>query len=189
MQKARIRTGWKKKNRSISIEEFANAMSAITWRISLNAAKNLHDKDFVYDNDQQRLGVIREYLYFLIHCADRLMFSQLDQTQRTVFLTALCEDCFRHYRENSTQIIGQSINKAVFIEDLNHTMNTLSECRFTEDTPTFEMTRLIGSRIQHILGHSQTNKWAIDQVMDIDAPETYDIFLKSVVKLRRSSGY
>ncbi len=155
----------------------------------MNAAKNLHDKDFVYENDQQRIGVIREYLYYFIHCADRLMFDRLEETQRTEFLTALCQDCFRHYRENSTAIVGASISQEIFIEDLNQTMIALSDFRFIDDTPGFEMTRLIGARIQGILGTSQTNKWAIDQVMDIDGPEAYDVFYKSFTRLRRSSGF
>ena len=189
MQKARIRTGWKNKNRTISIPDFANALSAICWRMALNAAKNLHQQDFIYDNDAQRLGVIREYLYFFIHCADRLMFDQLEQSDRTEFITALSMDCRRHYLENAREIIGREVSANDYVEELNRTASGLAGLHFIESAPAYDMYRMLGSRIQDIMGNSQTNKWVIDQVMDIDGPEAYEVFNKSFTKLKKSSGF
>jgi hypothetical protein len=189
MQKARIRTGWKNRQRHISVAEFANALSAICWRISLNAAKNLHQQDFQYDNDEQRVGVIREYLHFMIHCADRLVHGELDDAERETFVVALSRDCLRHYAQNSLEILGRSEPAGEQIEQLNATMGAMSRFRFENEEPGFEMYRLLGSRIQELLGQSQINKWVIDQVMDIDGPTAYELFRKSFDKLKRSSGY
>jgi hypothetical protein len=193
MQKARIRTGWKNKQRQISIEEFANALSAICWRISLNAAKNLHQQDFLYESDQQRIDVIQTYLRFFIHCADRLMFQSLDLTQRNTFITALSMDCRRHYIENAKELLGRTAistsDENQFIEDLNDSTETLSNLQFLGDEPGFQMFRMLGTAIQEIMGNSQTNKWITDQVMEIDGQEAYEIFWKSFVKLKRASGY
>ncbi len=193
MQKARIRTGWKNRDREISIEDFANALSAICWRLSLNAAKNLHEQDFIYHNDYQRINVIREYLFFLIHCADRLMHEQIDDEDRITFITALSKDSYRHFAQNSLEILsaagGYKPTIESYIESLNSTMTALSDFRFEQDAPGYEMFRLLGSRVLDIMGDSQTNKWVIDQVMDIDGPEAYEIFKKSFDKLKRSSGF
>ena len=81
IQKARIRTAWKNSNTERSVAEFASALSAIVWRISLNAAKNLHQEDFEYTDDTQRLGVVFEYVCFLCHVSDRLTFDRLDDQQ------------------------------------------------------------------------------------------------------------
>lgn len=201
MQRARIRTGWKNKEREISVEEFANAVSAICWRISLNAAKNLHEQDFVYRTDEQRLGVIQAYLNFLIHCSDRLMHSQIKLEVRQIFITALAKDCYRHYRQNAMEILNsreapKPFNEPKtepfvdgFIESLNQTMGSLAQFRFEDEYPGYEMLRLLGSQVLEIMGNDQTNRWVIDQVMDIDGPEAYEIFLTSFNKLKRSSGY
>ena len=189
MQKARIRTGWKNKQRQISVEEFANALSAICWRISLNAAKNLHDQNFVYDNDEQRVGVMREYLFFLIHCADRLVHGELSEPDRIAFVVSLSKDCLGHYRQNVLEVLQRDEPAAQQVIELNARMNALSEFRFIDREPSFEMYRLLGAQIQQLLGHSQTNKWVIDQVMQIDGPEAFEIFLKSFDKLKRSSGF
>lgn len=198
MQKARIRTGWKQKGKAISIIEFANALSVICWRIALNAAKNLHEQDFIYDNDEQRMGVIREYLYFFIHCSDRLMYEQIDNHNRVEFVTALAKDGYRHYEQNSSEILGdmssvrfeqgRTINED-YIVRLNNTMDALAGFKFEDNLPSFEMFRLLGARIQDVMGSSQTNRWVIDQVMEIDGPEGYELFKKSFDKLKRSSGF
>jgi len=189
MQKARIRTGWKNKGKIVSVAEFANALSAVCWRMSLNAAKNLHQQDFVYDNDSQRLGVIREYLFFFVHCADRLMFDHFEQADRIDFVTALTMDCRRHYVENAQQIFDSSVSKEHFIEQLNATTSGMAGLSFKEGEPGFDMYRMLGTRIQDIMGSSQTNKWVIDQIMDIDGPEAFETFSKSFAKLKKSSNF
>jgi hypothetical protein len=189
IQKARIRTVWKNKEKTISVADFANATSAICWRIALNAAKNLHQQDFEYHSDEQRLGVIQQYLFFFIHCADRLTFQYFDQAKRSEFINLLSAGCRKHYSHNALEITGQRIDAINFIEPLNHAMDILSRCRFIAEEPGYDMYRVLGSEIQQIMGHSQTNKWVIDQVMDIDGPEAYDLFRKSFDKLRKSSNF
>ncbi|MGI9316176.1 MAG: hypothetical protein ACR2QW_02490 [bacterium] len=189
IQKARIRTAWKNKDKKVSIPEFANALSAICWRMSLNAAKNLHQQDFDYETDEQRLGVIQQYLFFFIHCADRLMFDHFDQKSRSEFINALSADCENHFATNALEISGKRVDSAEFITALNQNMGKLSMCRFIAREPGYEMYRALGSEVQGIMGHSQTNKWVIDQVMDIDAPEAYEFFRKSFDKLRKSSQF
>ncbi len=188
MEKARIRTGWKNRQRDISPAEFANALSSICWRMSLNAARNLHQQDFVYRHDHQRLGVIREYLIFLMHCADRLAYEYFDTTQRNHFMQALALDCQRHVRENTTDITHGAERGDDFIRQANGRMQEYGNTAFHEGTPGYGMYRLLGTRIQAHMGHDQVNRWVIDQVMEIDAPEVFAIFRKSMEKLKRNAA-
>lgn len=187
IQKARFRTSWKKKDKTVSIKEFANALSAICWRLALNSAKNLHQQDFNYQTDAQRLGVIKQYLFFFIHCSDRLTYEQLDHSQRSEFVNALSADCQKHFATNTLEITGKNIDPSAYTEELNQTMEKFSQCRFIGREPGYEMFRTLGMRVQDIMGQSQTNKWVIDQVMEIDAPEAYEFFRKSFDKIRRST--
>lgn len=189
MQQARIRTRWKRAGEQVPIGQFANAVSAVCWRIALNAAKNLHEQDFVYADDAQRLAVIREYLFFLIHCSDRLMHDRLSADERTDFVTGLALNCLSHYRENARELLGREMAADETVRELDRITGRLSRCRFPEQRPGFEMLRLLGARIQDILGRSQTNKWVIDQVMEIDGLDAFEIFDKALKQLTRSSGY
>lgn len=189
MEKARIRTGWKNRDREVTLEEFANALSSICWRMSLNAARNLHQQDFIYGNDRQRLGVIREYLLFLMHCADRLMFDALDPAQRGRFMQALARDCGRHDRENRTEIAPGTAPGDDFVGQANRRMDEYAATAFRDRAPGYDMYRLLGARIQEFMGEDQTNRWVIDQVMDIDGPEIFEVFVRSMDRLKRSSGF
>ena len=189
LQKARIRTSWKSHERAISVSELANAFSAICWRIALSAAKNLHQQDFVYASDTQRLEVMREYLFFLIHLSDRLIHDKLSDDDRNDFINTLSVNCLRHYAENSIELLGRSPDMEETIGALNHVTSTLANFRYGDQQPSFEMYRLLGSRIRDILGEDQTNKWVIDQIMEADGPEVFDLFCKSCTKLVKNSGY
>ena len=193
MQKARIRTSWKNKQRNVSVEEHAVAVAAVAWRVSLNAAKNLHEQDFVYEDDQQRLQVIREYLYFLIHVADRIMHThfadiQSDSGERVRFMTKLSHECRRHYLENARELVAHGLNSDQFINQLNQRMNNYASTRFVDDEPGYDTFRTFGLFIQDCMGNSQTNKWAQDQVLDIDGPEAFGIFSKALTSLNKSAA-
>ena len=188
MRTARIRTGWKNKRREISIEEHAAAVAAVAWRVALNAAKNLHEQAFIYETDQQRLGVMREYLYFFIHAADRCARGKFEPARRVRFITGLSHQCRRHYLENERDVTATGSDGDRFIEQLNQRMDGYAGARFIQDQPGYEAFRALGLRVQECMGYSQTNKWVQDQVMEIDGPEAFRIFNKALLALNKSAG-
>ena len=188
MRSARIRTAWKNKRREVSVEEHAVAVAAVAWRVALNAAKNLHQQDFVYEEDAQRLGVMREYLYFFIHAADRCVAEKFDDAQRARFITKLSHECRRHYRENERDIIAQGPPPEQFVDALNQRMAGYAGTRFAGDEPGFDAFRALGLRVQDCMAHDQPNKWAQDQVMNIDGPEAFRVFSRALSALNQSAG-
>ncbi len=190
MRSARIRTAWKNKHREISIEEHAAAVAAVAWRVSLNAAKNLHEQDFVYADDAQRLGVIREYLCFLIHCADRVMQAKRDEDARTRFTTQLSHECARHYRENEHDLLTPTQPNPPaerFIQHLNQRLTGYATTRFIDNQPGHATFRALGLHIRDCMGQDQTNKWTLEQVLEIDGPEALRIFNKALLALNRAA--
>ena len=45
----------------------------------------------------------------------------------------------------------------------------MPHCAFDGDQPGYSARRLLGSLIQDVMGLSQTNKWVIQQIIDIDS--------------------
>ena len=162
------------------------AVAAVAWRVSLNAAKNLHQQDFVYADDAQRLGVMREYLYFFIHAADRHMAKKFDDEHRARFITKLSHECRRHYFENERDLLSEGLPAERFVDELNQRMERYAGTRFVEEEPGYEAFRALGMHVQDSMGREQTNLWAQDQVLNIDAPEAFRIFNRALSALNKS---
>ncbi len=169
--KMRIRNKWRKKEREGSLDDNATALAYIIWQIALTAGKNLHAEDFNYESDEQRVAVIAEYLIFLCHVADRFAYSLLDDEQRQEFIATLVTHVSRHYQRNLEEILGSGDYKSRFVSKLNERFIEYAETQFDEDGPGYQTRRYLGEKIQDVMGMDQTNKWVIQQIMDLDAKE------------------
>ncbi|MGI9303596.1 MAG: hypothetical protein ACR2RB_12980 [Gammaproteobacteria bacterium] len=183
----RIRSKWRNKGRAVALEDNAVALGAVVWRIALNAAKNLHAEDFVYDDDAQRVGVIQEYLAFLVHLADRLAHGQMAQEQRERFISSLGLDVARRLHQNQLEIMGTGDHREQFVAVLNARADEYAGTQFTAQGPGYQALRAFGHNVQRVMGHGQTNRWAIDQVMEIDAPEAVTQIRQAMANLLRTS--
>ena len=179
----RTRDKWKNKARPKSIEENAVATAYIIWQLALNGAKNLHVEDFHFDSDEQRIRVIEEYLAFLVHLSDRLMFESLNSSQRKEFVLNVAGATARHLQRNKEEILGRGDYRTPYLSMVDRRSSEYSACALDKDGPGYQMLRIIGSNIQSIMGYDQTNKWVIDQVMENDAPGMFRKLEKSVMNL------
>ncbi len=185
--KMRIRNKWSNRNRKSSLEDNATALAYVIWQIALTAAKSLHAKDFDYRSDEQRFGVIAEYLIFLVHVTDRLAFGQMGDEPRQHFVKTVAQQTARHYQRNLEDLQGGGDYASELIDKLNCRSADYAETRFEGTEPGYATRRIIGERIQELMGTSQTNKWVIQQVMDADAIEAARQLKTSMVSLFGSS--
>lgn len=186
--KLRVRSRWRDRRRERSLEENATSLAYAIWEIALAATKNLHAEDFQYDDDRQRMGVLAEYLIFLAHAADRLVFDRLQEQERPAFMQALAAQAARHYQRNLEEIMGRADYRSGFIEKLNARNAEYAETSFENGAPGYQTLRVLGEKIQDVMGMSQTNRWVIQQVMDLDAPETVRHLRRALNDLFGSSG-
>ena len=178
----RIRDKWRT-DRPRSVEDQASAVAYIIWQIGLSYCKNLHQEEFEYDSDEQRVEVIREYLIYLCHATDRLAYDRLGENQRLEVLPRLVHQVARHYQRNTEEVLGPGNYQTDFIALANRRFASYSKGAFEEGLPGYSARRLLGNTIQEIMGMSQQNKWVVQQVIDIDAPEAAELLLKSARKL------
>ncbi len=164
----RMRTRWRDKSRARSLEDNAVALASNAWRIALACAEHLEEEGFRYDSAEQRMAVVAEYLFFLIHWADRLILRRLDAEERQRFITALVRHAARHLRENE-EVVG--LAPYPFFEALNQRTEDYAEIPFGEEEAGYSALRYVAERVQGIMGEDQQNRWVSDQVIDIDAPE------------------
>jgi hypothetical protein len=177
----RIKSHWHDEDAKRSMEEVAGAIAFNGWRIAMDKAIHLHGEQFIYENDQQRLAVITEYLIFEIQIVDRMVHEELKPEQRQSLITALAMRLAGHLTDNSRDLLGAGDYQSGFIEHLNQRSLEYAEFNFGSDGPSYPFYRHLGYEIQQIMGASQENRWVIDQVMDMDAPDLYKQ-LKRIVR-------
>ncbi len=177
----RIKSRWRDDDHSMA--ESAEALAFITWRIALDKAITLHGQDYVYANDGQRVAVIAEYLAFQVQVADRLAYGRLSDEERGAFVTALACKLADHVQDNLTDLFGPGDYRGPFLDELNRRSDQYAEFRFEDDKPGYAFTRYLGERIQNIMGAKDLNRWVIDQVMEIDAPDAARLLKKAMLDL------
>jgi hypothetical protein len=170
----RIKSRWHDDGQDRSIEEIAGALAFIIWRIAKDKAINLHGQDFVYEDDQQRMAVIVEYLIFQLQITDRLARDRigLDDDTRQALIIGLAKKLAGHVQDNSQDILGPGDYVQPFVAKLNERGVEYSEFSYNDDGPSYPFMRHLGFEMQQIMGDSQENRWVIDQVMDKDG---YDV--------------
>ncbi len=191
--KTRIRSKWQRnKGKPASLEDNATALGYIIWQLALAAAKNLHAEDFAYDSDDQRVAVIVEYLAFLVHASDRFANESMDNEARERFIGSLGSGVARHLQRNKEDIAGTGDYRTPFIALLNERTAEYAQTAFPDNCPGHECLRCLGDKILSVMGSTQVNRWVMDQVMAIDAPDAVDqlkqamdnLFGTTTVKLR-----
>ena len=166
----RIKSHWHDDEQERTLEEVASALAFIIWRIAKDKAINLHGQDFVYEDDQQRMDVITEYLIFQLNIVDRLAKDRLKMSDadRQSLVIATAKMLAGHVQENSAEILGEGNYVPAFIEKINLRGTEYSECNYQADGPSYPFLRHLGYEMQQIMGNSQENRWVIDQIMDQD---------------------
>jgi len=176
----RIKSTWSKTvKRAKTTDDIASALSYIGWKLSLEKARNLHGDDFEYTSDHQRVTVIVEFMSFQIHLADRLLFiDQKSDDNRVAVMNHLGKQSARIMQENCEDLFGEGDYKKGYINTLNLRSSEYSEYEFSKKGDNYSIYRHLAKKIQDSMGLSQTNKWVMDQVVDIDAVEICKKFIE-----------
>ncbi len=165
----RIRNTFKNRENA-TIEEKASILAYNIWQISLAGAKNLHEEDYLFESDAQRVGVIREYLVFLVHVADRMVFDKLGEADRITFVNELAQYTAKQIQRNTEEIAGPGDYRDNYLATINDRFGEYSRGSFEGGKPGYSLLRMFGENVRQIMGDDQTNKWTIDQIMDVDGP-------------------
>lgn len=167
----RLKSQWHNEDSERTLPEIGGAIAFNAWRLSLDKAITLHSKDFTYRDDEQRLAVIAEYLIFLALAVERMTADALSDDQRKELITAVVLKLADHLDENSQALLGEGEHRTLFINKFNQRAAEYAELGYTSDGPSYPFLRHLGYEVQQTMGESQANRWVIDQVMDVDAPE------------------
>jgi hypothetical protein len=160
-----------------TLESRANVVGYNLWKIAQEMYRRMVKDDFRFAGPRQVAGLLTETLAFLVQVADRLVYGQLSEEDRARFITALGLQLAESMQDNVTDLYGPGDYKTPFIARLNERFGDYAEFEFRDFAPSYGFVRFYGERVAEVLGGE--NKWVIEQVMDIEAPEV----LKTVKRL------
>jgi len=185
----RIKSKWFKRDDSRPSEELlkenGQALAFISWRLALDKAINLHGEDFVYENDQQRVYVIGEYLSMMVSVADRHVYDRLSDEDRAIFISCFAQNLAIHMQDNCVDLFGEGDFKINFINMLNERSEGYSHHDFSKESgPAYNFMHYFGTQVQQVMSDNiHENKWVIDQAMEIDGPEVVEKFIDALDNL------
>ena len=188
----RIKSRWhhseRNEERRKTFADSAGALAFIVWRLSVEHAKEIHREGFDYLSDRERIRVISEYCAFAVQLVDRLAHRRVDDEARAMLVVALGRRLADQMQDNLLDIAGPGDYRAPFVAMLNERLDDYARFEFDEEEPGFEALRYFGDRVMRTMGVSQTNRWVMDHVMEISAPELFEKISKSVGDLLASAA-
>ncbi len=168
----RINTKWHKQGKEVSIEERANTLAFIVWKIAAALVLDMENENFQTDSQSMRLDVIKEACAFLVSVTDRLVANQLSQEERQELITKMALKLVKTYQENSEDLLGKGKDyQSDFISMFNDRMSSYAECGWNDEKnePGFQYKRVFGDAISLVMGE-RDNKWITTQIIEIEVP-------------------
>ena len=183
----RIKDKWQQSQRNRptpkALEDSAQALAFIGWRVALDKAQNLNREGFRFDSDIERVGVISEFVAFEIQIADRCVSEFLSDDDRAQFINALGRRFADHMQDNLSDLDGPRNYRDAFIALLNQRQRDYAGMTAESGEPGFDFLRYCGAKVLDVMGDDQTNRWVLDQIAAVEAPEVAEKIKKSVFNL------
>lgn len=173
----RVKSKWHK-TQVKTIEDMGGAMAFICWRITKNHLEDLINEGFVIEKEQV-FDVITEYLCFLIHSIDRLVFKTLSTEQRQELIHKLAKQSAFYYQENKTERIGEGNHWKTFINTYNQRSQDYSEYEFIGNEFGYRFLRYFGEKVKLAMTDVD-EKWIVQQMVEIQAPKAFKKIAQSV---------
>lgn len=195
----RIKRHWFREDGERGPADCASAMAAAVWKASVHGIASVRKARFAVSVGLPFIGVLSEFLAFLIAAADRIAYRHDPGPWRQDFTTALVRRLAGIYQENLEHLAGADAggeHQRRFIDLVNERMAEYADFDYGQDGPDFAFRRYFGSRVESMLPDPEDRRWALDQIMSIQAPEAVEVVERGMRGLlgidpkprRRSAG-
>lgn len=179
----RVKKRWNQQNAPRSIAQMANAIGASIWKLAANVVLNLENENFETETQVQRIEIMEEVVCYLVHIADRRIYTQASQQQRTEFVSTLVGDLARMLEDSRVDVQGEAKYRAAFIDKVNERSAEYAGFGFDEkDGGSFRMRCRLGDLVAAAMGE-RDRRWIPDYIVGREAPEIEAALQKSLAGL------
>ena len=165
-----IKTRWRNKKAPRTPGERAGVIGANIWKIAIEIFKHLEKDGFRFGTDRQVTAIITEFIAFLVQLTDRTVHGRSSDAERATLINAIAGHLARTMENNQLDLLGPGDYRAPFIQTLNDRFEDYARFDYVDRDPGFACVRYFGSKVSDAMASSD-NKWVLEHMMEIEAPE------------------
>ncbi|MBM3358004.1 MAG: hypothetical protein FJY54_09790 [Betaproteobacteria bacterium] len=173
-----VKTRWRKKGPR-TLADRAGVIGANIWKISLEIFKHMEKDGFRFGSDRLVTDVISEFIAFLVQVVDRKVYGKLSEADRASLINAVAAHLATTMENNQLDLLGPGDYRAPFIRLLNERFGDYAGFEYPGGEPGYPCVRFFATRVSDAMAGSD-NRWVVEQMMDIEAPEMVRLMGKLV---------
>jgi hypothetical protein len=176
----RLKTRWHRSDRSErnregsrhakSLQDLAGAVAFNMWKLAKEGFTRMEKEGFKFAEDSQAIDVIGEFCIFMLHIVDRMVYGKIAEEERGPLINGIAMHLAKTMEGNQQDLLGPGEYLPAFVDKLNDRLANYAECGFDADGPGYDFKRYLGQKVAEVMAASD-DKWVVEQVMDIEAPE------------------
>ena len=166
---ALVKTRWRNKG-ARTLADRAGVIGANVWKISLEIFKHMEKEGFRFGSDRLVTVVLAEFIAFLVQLVDRAVYAKLCEADRATLIGELARHLAVTMENNQLDLLGPGEYRKPFIDLLNARCDEYASFECPGGAPGFPSLRFFASKVSEAMA-SGDNKWVVEQMMEIEAPE------------------
>jgi hypothetical protein len=175
---ALVKTRWRKKGPR-TLAERAGVIGANVWKVAVEIFRHMEKEGFRFTSDRMVTDVIAECIAFLVQLADRAAHARLPDPDRATLVQEIAGHLAHTFENNQADLFGPGEHRKAFVDLLNARFETYATFEYDGSEPGFACLRYFASRVAEAMAAAQ-NKWVLEQVLEIEAPEMVRLMAKLV---------
>jgi hypothetical protein len=178
-----IKTRWRKKG-ARTLAERAGVIGANLWKISLEIFKHMEKEGFRFGSDRLTTTVLSEFIAFLVQLVDRAVYGRLSEGDRAALGAEVVGHLAATMANNQLDLFGPPAYgdyRKPFIDMLNLRFGEYAEFEYRGGEPSYACLRFFAARVADAMAEGD-NKWVVEQMIDIEAPEMVRLVEKLVAQ-------
>jgi len=182
----RLKTRWHHSRRPRSrakgpktLADRAGVVGYNVWKIGFNAYRHMEGEGFRFASNEQIVAVLTELLCYLVQVTDRFVYGQLPEEERRELVVIVARQCAATVQANMHEAGLAGDHAARFLEVFNERARDYAGFDFQAGEPSYQFNRLLGERVYEAM-RGGDNRWAVEHVMEIEAPEMLKLLRRAV---------
>ena len=164
-----IKTRWRKKGPR-SLAERAGVIGANVWKLALEFFKHMEKEGFRFGSDRLVTNVLTEFIAFLVQLVDRAVYGRVAEADRAELIAEAVRHLAATMENNQLDLFGPGEYRKPFVDAMNARFAEYAEFEYRDGAPSYACLRYFASRVAELMAEGD-NRWVIEQVMDVEAPE------------------
>jgi hypothetical protein len=175
---ALVKTRWRKKG-ARTLAERAGVIGTNVWKISSEVFKHMEKEGFRFGSDRLVTDVLAEFMAFMVQLADRAVYGKLSEADRAALIGEVVGHLAATMENNQRDLLGPGEYRKPFIDLLNTRFGEYASFAYAGAEPGYPCLRFFATKVSDAMA-SGDNKWVVEQMMDIEAPEMVRLVAKLI---------